>query len=236
MVSSREVRVLVERSGQASVLGRLLRVRSERIDVAFAPENNPRWPIAEEVWMRVTGGPFEGSLRSQGRLLSSYEAHERWVCAFSMPEDKAHLLRAAFNLRHAMRVHVNEGEQVPVELWVEELDLHCEGILHDFAVGGLSVVLASELDERLCDVRRLRASVRLPGGRQPIEVCCGLRHRRLHGSGGQVLWGLSFEEQGTEDLADVRSRVGAWVQRRQLALVCDHPELRLLRSPEDIPH
>lgn len=128
-----------------------------------------------------------------------------------------------FNRRHAFRVKPLPEE--PIAVTITDLNTAASPTatarLHDVSATGLSVVISSNNEPSLADDEVLQTTLRPPTSQRSLTLAGRIRHRTQQGS--NLLYGVQFDPQYTEQFEQDHEMLVDYIIHRQLQDLADHP-------------
>lgn len=136
-----------------------------------------------------------------------------------------------FNRRHAFRVKPLPEEPVSVNLadLDESVSPMATARLHDVSATGLSVLVASDNDPSLAEDKVLQTTLRPPTSTRWLKLTGRIRHRTRRGS--NLLYGVQFDPEHTEQFERDHEMLVDYIIHRQLQDLADHPGPSSPRPP-----
>ena len=134
------------------------------------------------------------------------------------------VLRKLFNRRKALRLAPDLGMPVAVVLEGEGGGMRVEARLANLSPIGAGVALDPESESAFANTSRIGISLSLPGARVPVRLIAHIRHRRL--VAGEILYGLEFDPDLSQDFTRRQDQITKYVMERQRALLRTEARMR----------
>lgn len=162
--------------------------------VEFQGNAAPAISLGQMMKLSFRGGGLVANIDTDGLATARVDDQSRRQYSFTLEGVPKELLLVLANRRHAPRVK-RDDPPVHVRLLHPE-NVPSAGKMQDLSLGGLSVVLRREAEERLADTVAVQLEVSLPDGEPALVLEATIRYRKL--CAASVLYGMQFDWQKPE--------------------------------------
>ena len=181
--------------------------------VEFPLSSEPRVQVAEMAHVLFRGGELTKHIEVEARVVAHARDEVRHTCGFQLDQETRMTLCPPTNRRRALRVRTQSREPIDVRLCSLDGTELSRSVVQDVSACGVGVFVTREEEQRLAGLWEFLVRLELPGVSGFLEFRSTVRQRRLTGS--TILYGIRFDEAGTEKFASKQDHIYTYVMKRQ---------------------